>query len=86
MFKLVNGVEVLLSQEEIDEIVAREAIHEQKVAADSLVIYKLLRQKEYPSLNELLVAMIEKEEGRPQALEALMIVREQVKLKYPKPV
>lgn len=47
--------------------------------------YKDLRKAEYPSLEDMIVALIEKEEGRPEALNALMELRLQVKLQYPKP-
>jgi hypothetical protein len=46
--------------------------------------YRELRRREYPSLDDMLVALIEKEEGRPEALSALMAERALVKTKYPK--
>lgn len=50
------------------------------------VEYKTLRSSKYPSLNDVIVALIENEEGRPEALEALKILRAEVKALYPKPV
>ena len=47
--------------------------------------YKELRKREYPTINQLVVALIEKEEGRPEALNELKIKRKQIKEKYPKP-
>lgn len=46
--------------------------------------YKELREKEYPSIQDIVVALIEKEEGRPEALEALKTLRAAIKIKYPK--
>ncbi len=85
MYKLVNGVEVALSEQEILEFQEREAAHALKQQEYLLVKYKDLRKSEYPTVDELLVALIEKEEGRPEALNALMVQRLQVKSKYPKP-
>jgi hypothetical protein len=84
--KMVDGVLVPLTEEEVLEFLQREADHEVEQAAAALMQYKELRKREYPSLDDLVVAIIEKEEGRPEALNALMLQRLQIKNKYPKPV
>lgn len=65
------------SAEELDLIVA-----EYKARKD----YINNRRREYPSLDELIIALLEKEEGRPEALNAYMLKRAQIKNKYPKPL
>lgn len=85
MFKLVNGVSVLLTQEEIDDFKQRELNHKQEAENYKTVEYKDLRRREYPTLEDIVVALIEKEEGRPDSLNALMALRAQIKVKYPKP-
>ena len=47
--------------------------------------YAELRAREYPPIDACVVALLEREEGRPEALAALMLEREAVKRKYPKP-
>jgi hypothetical protein len=46
--------------------------------------YKEDRQKEYPDMNEVIEAMIENLEGRPQKLNAIKEQRAYVRKKYPK--
>jgi hypothetical protein len=49
--------------------------------------YQRNRKKEYPSFDELLIALWEKDvEGRPEESVALEVKRQAVKQKYPKPV
>ena len=86
MYKLVNGVELPLTEEELSEAAEREAVHEEQLRQDAKVAYKRLRQAEYPSLEDLTVALMEKEEGRPEALDELKAKRAAIKAKYPKPV
>lgn len=52
---------------------------------DAPPTYAELRAREYPPIDECVVALLEREEGRPEALAALMLEREAVKRKYPKP-
>lgn len=85
MFKMVNGVETALTEEEILEFQQREEAHRVKMEQQALVQYQEDRKLEYPSLDAMLVALIEKEEGRPDSLNALMEQRAAIKLKYPKP-
>ncbi len=47
--------------------------------------FQVLRQKEYPSTNEMIVALWEDlVEGRPDEKNKLQTKREAIKLKYPK--
>lgn len=86
MHKLVNGIEVPLTEQEILEYQTREAAHLEKLAAYELVKYRDQRGAEYPALNDMLVAIIEKYgEGRSESFDALMAKRAAIKLKYPKP-
>jgi len=47
--------------------------------------YKNKRRIEYPRLEVMLLALIEADEGRPEAMAALQELRAAIKLKYPKP-
>ena len=86
MFKMVNGIEVPLSEEEVVEFNKREQEHLIRMEELEKTKYQENRRREYPSIDALLVALVEKEEGRPEALAALMELRAEVKAKYPKPV
>ena len=47
--------------------------------------YQRLRKKVYPSQEDLLIALWEKNmEGRPEAADALQVERAAIKLQYPK--
>lgn len=85
MFKIVNGIEIPLNEDEILEFEKREAEHAQKIEYFLSIAYQGRRREEYPSVDELVVALIEREEGRPEALNALMLRRQQIKNKHPKP-
>ena len=86
MHKLVNGIEVPLTQEEIAEFEARKVDHEKQLAAYELVKYRDQRAMEYPEIDEMVVALIEKiGEGRSESFDVLMAKRAAIKLKYPKP-
>lgn len=84
--KTQNGIEVPLSEEEGLDFQQKELDYLQAVEDAKAVQYKENRQREYPSLNDMLVALIEEKEGRPESLNSLMLLRQQVKNKYPKPV
>lgn len=83
--KTQNGVEVPLSEEEIAEFQAKEEAHNAMLAASLLTKYREQRRVAYPSIDSLVVAMIEDAEGRPEALEEIKLLRAQVKALYPKP-
>ena len=86
MHKLVNGIEVPLTQTEIEEFAARQIEHETKLAAYELVKYRDQRSSEYPSINDMVVALVEKYgESRSESFDALMAKRASIKIKYPKP-
>ena len=86
MHKLVNGIEVPLTQEEIAEFEAREVKHLESLAAYELVKYRDQRAAEYPAINDVVVALVEKYgEARSESFDALMAKRSAIKLKYPKP-
>ena len=44
------------------------------------------RRKEYPTETEVIEALLEEIEGRPEKLTELLMKREEIKIKYPKPV
>jgi len=49
--------------------------------------YQRQRAAEYPLNSDLIVALWEREvEGRPESADALEVLRQDVKVKYPKPV
>lgn len=86
MKKMVDGIEVDMTQEEIDEFNQREADHRAALAAAALVEYRALRQRAYPSIDEAVVALLESiVENRPESLQALAAERAAVKALYPKP-
>tara|TARA_X000001382_G_scaffold117763_1_gene97600 strand:- start:173 stop:364 length:192 start_codon:yes stop_codon:yes gene_type:complete len=47
--------------------------------------YQVQRRKEYPSLEDLIVALIEDKEGNSDMLDTIKAKRQVVKDKYPKP-
>ena len=83
--KTQNGIEVPLSEEEILEFLQNEQAHKDRMEAYELIKYQDLRRFEYPTIDELLVALIEEREGRPEVLEELMTRRARIKAKHPKP-
>lgn len=87
MFKMVNGIEIKLTEIEIDEVKAREAQHLIDVAEyKATVKYKDERKAEYPITDELIVALWESVvEGDNTAKDEIQIKRLEVKSKYPKP-
>jgi hypothetical protein len=85
MFKIVDGVDVPLTEEEIAEFEERTRVFEEEKEAYKKTEYKYKRAREYPKLDDMLVALIEKEEGRPEALNELMARRQMIKSKHPKP-
>jgi hypothetical protein len=67
---------------EIYEVITTEPVPPQP----DIRTYAEKRVAEYPSLSDLNVALWEKVvENRPEAADALEIVRQQIKAKYPKP-
>lgn len=85
--KIVNGVEVEMSAEEEAAIraqwAAADAAKEEYEATEK---YKDQRKSEYPTLEQLTVALWEKVvENRPEAADELQAIREEVKARYPKP-
>ena len=48
-------------------------------------IYRMERQMEYPSIQDVTVALAEKEEGDDTMWNEITEKRKQIKLKYPKP-
>lgn len=84
--KLVNGVEVPTTSEEDLEMAELAAKHLKDLEENEKVKYKQQRAMEYPSINDVVVAMIEKyEENRPEEMKAIMTKRIAIKQKYPKP-
>tara|TARA_X000001388_G_scaffold75710_1_gene71149 strand:- start:137 stop:328 length:192 start_codon:yes stop_codon:yes gene_type:complete len=47
--------------------------------------YQVQRREEYPSLEDLIVALIEDKEGNSDMLDTIKAKRQVVKDKYPKP-
>ena len=84
LHKLVDGVQVPLTPEEIEEFNERERLHAIRTAEAAAKAYIRLRAENYPTIEELVVALVEKEEGRPEMLTALLAQRQRVKLLFPK--
>jgi hypothetical protein len=56
-----------------------------KKDAYALVEYKDKRRREYPKVEDVIEAIFEFDEGRPEKYEAMQIKRAEIKKKYPKP-
>jgi hypothetical protein len=88
--KTQNGIEVPLSQDEIDDFNAREKDHEQKMAAYEKIAYQDKRKEQYflrgCTIEAMSVAIWEKiVENRPESADVLQLIRETVKTEIPKP-
>lgn len=81
-YKFSDGEIVELTPAEISKVNEREAIEAQRL---SEIKYKLDRAAEYPSIEELVVALWEGVvEERMAAVTQLETLRQAVKAKYPK--
>jgi len=83
-YKTVNGELVELTADEVANELAKVQIHEQQRAIEEKIRYQSDRRKEYPSIEDVVVALIENQEGDPAALNKVKALRAQVKAKYPK--
>ena len=85
LFKLVDGISVPLSDQEIQEFEAFEAEHTFVKEALARTEYQRLRAEAYPPINDLVVALMEDREGRPEMLAEIRSLRAEVKARFPKP-
>ena len=92
MHKVVNGVVIQLTKEEIDKRLAEEAIALQEMEAAKLLEYKEKRAAEYPSVGDQLDILWKLLDGLPDIVAAadpeVKEMQDKVtatKLKYPKP-
>ena len=77
--KIVNGLVVELTEAEIQELNARDAISQ---AAQAATEYRLKRAGEYPSLIDYIDGIVKGDQAQVQAyIDACLAV----KAKYPKP-
>lgn len=84
--KLVDGKEVPLSAEEEADFIQRAKDHAAQMETDKATEYQRLRAAEYPSIEEVVVALREAVgENRPEALQSVMSKVLAVKAKHPKP-
>ena len=83
-YKTVNGELVELTADEVANELAKVQIHEQQRAIEEKIRYQSDRRKEYPSIEDVVVALIEDKEGRPDMLAQIIQQRAAVKAKYPK--
>lgn len=81
LHKLVNGVEVPLTKEEIQEFKDRAIKHEQKM----LLAYRDERAAHYPSVAEFLDAFYWYHNGQPEKMDEYFVKCQEVKAKFPKP-
>jgi len=85
-YKIVDGLPIELTGNELSEIEAREAEWNAHLAEEAKTQYQRDRQAEYPSIDELVVALWEGVvEERMASVTALEGIRQAVKTKYPKP-
>lgn len=83
---MVDGEQVVPTDDEIADMVQRAKDHAAKLEADKTTEYQRLRAAEYPSIEEVVVALREYiGENRPEALQAVEAKVQAVKAKYPKP-
>jgi len=90
MYKLVDGVEVALTQEEVDNFLAMEAEHLLLKQRQEPELYKSQRADDYHgdgiTIDAMVVAIWERIiEGRPENSDALQVKRLAVKARIPKP-
>ncbi len=84
-YKIVDGLPIELTGNELSEIEAREAEWNAHLAEEAKTQYQRDRQAEYPSIDQLVVALWEGVvEERMAAVTALEGLRQAVKIKYPK--
>lgn len=92
-FEFPKGAHKIEDDVEVVEVETREALSQVEVYIEKpedrlpeAERYAYLRQQEYPSTNEMLVALWESlVENRPQAIQELQAKRQAVKEKFPKP-
>lgn len=83
--KIVNGLAVKLTSAELSEVEAREAEWDAHRTKQDATQYQRDRQAEYPSTDELIVALWEGVvEERMASVTTLEGLRQAVKTKYPK--
>jgi len=83
--KIVDGVEVKLTDDELSKIETAEAEWDAHLAEEAKTQYQRDRQAEYPSIDELIVALWEGVvEERMASVTKLEGLRQAVKTKYPK--
>lgn len=84
--KLVNGIKIPLSSAEKEEMKQKALEHNIKLQELKKVEYKHKREKEYPPIEDLIVALWEHiVEGDPTEKDLLQAKRLLVKHKYLKP-
>jgi len=76
--KWLDSAQQKPTEEEINNEIAR------LVQAREDNSYRNKRKKEYPPLEDVIVALAEREEGRPEMWESVAALRESVRNKYPK--
>ena len=85
-YKFIDGNVIELTPSEILEVEAREAEWDAHLAEEAKTQYQRDRQSEYPSIDELVVALWEGVvEERMASVTALEGLRQAVKTKHPKP-
>lgn len=85
LFKLVDGISVPLSEQEIQEFEAAEAAHAAAQEEFVRTGYQRLRAEAYPPISDLVVALMEDREGRPEMLAEIRALRAEVRARFPKP-
>ena len=88
--KSVDGIILPLTIEEEAEADARDAAHQLLLIERETTQYQRNREAAYNSrgatLEALTVALVESiAENRPEALQGLQVIRQQVKIDFPKP-
>lgn len=83
-YKSINGELVALTQDEMDNELAKATMDAKRIADANANRYMTNRKKEYPPIDDIVEALIENQEGDPAALNKVKALRAQVKAKYPK--
>ena len=89
-YKLVDGVQVPPSVDEISDFVQQAKDHEQEVAAYENIKYRDERAAAYNERGADILSVVEAlresiAENRPEKLQAIQDIIEQVKIEFPKP-
>jgi len=84
MYRKENGVDIQLTAQEEAAVIARVKAEEEEQIELAKTQYQRDRKAEYPSIEDVTVALAEKAEGNSTMWDEITLKRQAVKTKYPK--